>query len=54
MDDIELVDLFAMVTLHGHLSNPNIKDITYEELAKYSYQLADAMMRARQENAGRH
>jgi hypothetical protein len=50
MDDIDLEDLFAMVSLHGHLSNPNIKDITYEELAEYSYELANAMMEARKEN----
>ena len=50
MDDIELEDLFAMVSLHGHLSNPNIKDITYEELADYSYELASAMMEARKNN----
>jgi hypothetical protein len=47
MDDIELIDLFAMTALHGHLSNPNVRDITYEELAEYSYQLADAMMKVR-------
>ena len=50
MDDIELVDRFAMVSLHGHLSNPNVRDISYEELAEYSYELADAMMEARQQN----
>jgi hypothetical protein len=50
MDDIDLEDLFAMVSLHGHLSNPNIKDITYEDLAEYSYELANAMMEARKEN----
>jgi hypothetical protein len=47
MEDIELLDLFAMTTLHGHLSNPNLKRITYEELAEYSYDLAEAMMQAR-------
>ena len=51
MDDLELLDLFAMVSLHGHLSNPNVRDITYEELAEYSYELADAMMEARSENS---
>ena len=50
MDDVDLEDLFAMVSLHGHLSNPNIKDITYEELADYSYELANAMMEARNHN----
>ena len=50
MDDIELVDLFAMVSLHGHLSNPNVRDISYEELAEYSYDLAEAMINARKEN----
>ncbi|CAB4129395.1 hypothetical protein UFOVP118_35 [uncultured Caudovirales phage] len=50
MDDIELVDLFAMVSLHGHLSNPNVRDISYTELAEYSYELADAMMNARNNN----
>jgi len=47
MKDVELLDLFAMTTLHGHLSNPNIRRITYEELADYSYELAEAMMQAR-------
>jgi len=50
MDDVDLEDLFAMVSLHGHLSNPNVKDITYEELADYSYELAAAMMEARKHN----
>ena len=50
MDDLELLDLFAMVSLHGHLSNPNVRNISYHELAEYSYELADAMMEARRQN----
>ena len=48
-DDIKLIDLFAMVSLHGHLSNPNVRDISYNALADYSYELADAMINARKE-----
>lgn len=47
MKDLELTDLFAMTAMHGHLSNPNVRDITYEELAEYSYELANAMMKMR-------
>lgn len=47
---IDLVDIFAITVLHGHLSNPSNESISFEDLAEYSYELADTMMKARQEN----
>lgn len=44
MNDAELLDLFAMVALHAHLTNPNVKNIPYSELAEISYDIAEAMM----------
>lgn len=49
MQDVELVDLFAMVALHGHLTNPKLKDLTYNQLAEICYEMAEAMVEIREE-----
>ena len=45
----ELRDRFAMAALSGLLANPN-SDGTQYEYAKWAYQYADAMLKAREEN----
>jgi hypothetical protein len=48
-DGMELRDYFAAKAMHYWLCNP-INDIQIENLCKGAYQVADAMMKAREEN----
>jgi hypothetical protein len=40
-------DHFAMAALIGNMANPNIRFQSFYEMATESYQMADAMMKAR-------
>jgi hypothetical protein len=42
-----LRDEFAMAALTGNMANPNIRFQSFDEMATESYQMADAMMKAR-------
>ena len=47
--DLTLRDQFAMAALIGNMANPNIRFQSFDEMATESYQMADAMMKARGE-----
>lgn len=47
MDDLDALDLFALVALHGHLSNDHVRNVTLDELADHCYAIAGAMFNAR-------
>jgi hypothetical protein len=44
-----LRDHFAMAALTGNMANPNIRFQSFDEMATESYQMADAMTKARGE-----
>lgn len=49
MDELEVRDLFAMFAMCGQMANAKINPrTTYDELAEESYELADAMLKARE------
>ena len=48
-DGMDLRDYFAIKYVNGIISNPDFNIMTsFEELAKTGYNLADAMMKARE------
>lgn len=48
MDDMDLIDLFAIVAMHGRLSNGDVpKNMPYEVFADECYDLAEAMISSR-------
>ena len=47
MNDVDALDLFAIVALHGHLSSGRVKDLTLDELAEHCYAMAKSMYLAR-------
>ena len=47
---ITLRDEFANSAMQGYLSNPNIEIAMYDDLAKESYLIADAMLKQRELN----
>jgi len=44
-----LRDYFAAKWMQAYVANPETADITETELAQFSYEIADAMLKARQE-----
>ena len=48
-DEMTMRDQFAMSAMSGMLAN-NIRYASYENMARWSYEVADEMMKARKEN----
>lgn len=49
MDDMDLVDLFAIVAMHGKLSNGSVpRNMPDEAFAEECYALAEAMVNYRE------
>ena len=44
-----LRDYFAAKWMQAYVANPETADITETELAQFSYEIADAMLKARQQ-----
>ena len=48
-DELEVRDLFAMFAMCGQLANPTLPiKATYNDVANYAYEMADAMIQARE------
>ena len=48
-EGMDLRDYFAIQYVNGTISNFNFDScMTFDEIAKYSYEMADAMMKARE------
>ena len=45
--DMTLRDYFAAKWMQAYVANPETPDITETELAQFSYEIADAMLKAR-------
>lgn len=45
--DMMLRDYFAAKWMQAYVANPETPDITETELAQFSYEIADAMLKAR-------
>ena len=48
-EGMTLRDYFAAKWMQAYVANPETADITETELAQFSYEIADAMLKARQE-----
>ena len=46
--DMTLRDYFAAKWMQAYVANPETADITETELAQFSYEIADAMLKARE------
>lgn len=47
-DGMTLRDYFAAKWMQAYVANPETADITETELAQFSYEIADAMLKARE------
>ena len=46
--DMTLRDYFAAKWMQAYVANPETADITETELAQFSYEIADAMLKAKE------